>query len=190
MWLTATGVILHRVSSSPASAQQSGRHRRSLYNNDVVRSTAGWRATKVLSVYTIYMPIQFYGTGVYDLSITKMMAQSFDITFASFMYGDFLYTIRKQWEQKQTSHVIWLLILNFYLFRLGTNDRTVVTKGVTSSPPNYCINSDPVLRVWGTIHPRTLKYAVYFDINLYCRCRKFGHVVTAKTPRYVIKYNP
>ena len=111
MWLTATGEILHRVSSSPASAQQSGRHRRSLYSNDVVRSMSGWRATKVLSVYKTYVPINVYGTGIYDLNITKMMAQSFDITFVWFMYGDFLYTIREQWEQKQTSHVIWLLIL-------------------------------------------------------------------------------
>jgi hypothetical protein len=63
------------------------------------------------------MPINFYETGVYDLSITKTMVQSFDITFVSFMYGDFLYAIRKQWEQKQTSHTIWLLILNLYLFR-------------------------------------------------------------------------
>jgi len=42
------------------------------------------------------VPINVYGTGIYDLNITKMMAQSFDITFVWFMYGDFLYTIREQ----------------------------------------------------------------------------------------------
>lgn len=36
----------------------------------------------------------------------------------SFMHRDFLYTIREQWGQKQTAHVIWLLILKFLLVSL------------------------------------------------------------------------
>jgi hypothetical protein len=28
------------------------------------------------------------------------------------------------------------------------------------------------------------------DINVHCKCKKSGNVVTAKTPRYMIKYNP